>query len=207
MIFGQKKRWFTLVEMLIVIVIIWVLAAALIPRLTSVRWRANDVARKADIQQLATAIITYQMDQNGKLPDPAIAWTGFTQVDVASIENQLIAAWMDWVPQDPLADNVFAFATWTSEIKPWSYGYLRIMKDGVANAWFVLMAKTQTAWWSNRVVSSDYSTWEITETSSTDELQVCKTIDKASGTGGTISAPWWACYYTTVAELRYIMVR
>ena len=50
--------------MLIVIVIIGVLAAALIPRLGTARGKANDTARKADLQQLATALIAYQMDQN-----------------------------------------------------------------------------------------------------------------------------------------------
>ena len=58
---------FTLVEMLIVIVIIGILAAALIPKLTSARGRANDVARKADLQQIATALISYQID-NGSFP-------------------------------------------------------------------------------------------------------------------------------------------
>ena len=50
--------------MLIVIVIIGVLASALIPRLGSARGKANDVARKADLQQVATAIISYQIDNN-----------------------------------------------------------------------------------------------------------------------------------------------
>ncbi|HCY20483.1 TPA: hypothetical protein DIC40_01185 [Patescibacteria group bacterium] len=50
--------------MLIVIVIIGVLASALIPRLGSARGKANDVARKADLQQVATAIISYQIDTN-----------------------------------------------------------------------------------------------------------------------------------------------
>jgi len=54
--------------MLIVIVIIGILAAALIPRLTSARGRANDVARKADLQQIATALISYQID-SGKFPN------------------------------------------------------------------------------------------------------------------------------------------
>ena len=53
--------------MLIVIVIIGILAAALIPRLTSARGRANDVARKVDLQQIATALISYQID-NGSFP-------------------------------------------------------------------------------------------------------------------------------------------
>jgi type II secretory pathway pseudopilin PulG len=48
--------------MLIVIVIIGILTAAIIPRLNSARGRANDVARKADLNQIATALITYQLD-------------------------------------------------------------------------------------------------------------------------------------------------
>jgi hypothetical protein len=36
----------------------------LIPRLGSARGKANDVARKADLQQVATAIISRQIDTN-----------------------------------------------------------------------------------------------------------------------------------------------
>ena len=62
--FLGKKHGFTLIEMLIVIVIIGVLASALIPRIGSARGKANDVARKADLQQIATALISYQIDRN-----------------------------------------------------------------------------------------------------------------------------------------------
>ncbi|MEI7562519.1 MAG: prepilin-type N-terminal cleavage/methylation domain-containing protein [bacterium] len=61
--FTNKKRAFTLIEMLIVIVIIGILAAALIPRLSNARGRANDTARKADLQQTATAISAYMVDK------------------------------------------------------------------------------------------------------------------------------------------------
>ena len=53
--------------MLIVIVIIGILTAALIPRLSSARGRANDVARKADLAQVAAALVAYQID-HGSFP-------------------------------------------------------------------------------------------------------------------------------------------
>jgi prepilin-type N-terminal cleavage/methylation domain-containing protein len=58
----NMKKAFTLVEMLIVIVIIGILAAALIPRLTGVQSRARDVARKADTQQIGSALATWSLD-------------------------------------------------------------------------------------------------------------------------------------------------
>ena len=57
-----NKKGFTLIEMLIVVVIIGILAAALVPRLTTVKDKANDVARKANLQQLVTAMSSYALD-------------------------------------------------------------------------------------------------------------------------------------------------
>lgn len=61
------KKSFTLIEMLIVIVIIGILAAALVPRLQDVQARARDTKRKADLQQITTAIQLYTLDK-GKFP-------------------------------------------------------------------------------------------------------------------------------------------
>jgi len=55
--------------MLIVIVIIGILAAALIPRLSSARGRADDVARKADLAQIGASLVSYQIDK-GTFPNP-----------------------------------------------------------------------------------------------------------------------------------------
>lgn len=60
----QKKRklWFTLIEMLIVIVIIGTLSAALIPRVTWIQARARDTKRQADMKTLSTALKLYYRD-------------------------------------------------------------------------------------------------------------------------------------------------
>ena len=60
----QQKKTFTLIEMLIVIVIIGILAAALIPRLQSLQARARNANRKVDIRTLWNAIQIYYEDKN-----------------------------------------------------------------------------------------------------------------------------------------------
>ena len=57
-----KQKSFTLVEMLIVIVIIGILAAALVPRLVSVQWKARDTQRKIDLKSIFNANEVYRID-------------------------------------------------------------------------------------------------------------------------------------------------
>ena len=56
------KKSFTLIEMLIVVVIIGILAAALIPRLQSAQARSRDATRKVDIKSIYTALLLYFAD-------------------------------------------------------------------------------------------------------------------------------------------------
>lgn len=69
----SKKRWFTLIEMLIVIVIIWILAAYLIPRISSAQGKARDVARQADVNQITSALVAYSLAEKWFPKYPA--WT------------------------------------------------------------------------------------------------------------------------------------
>ncbi|MEI7477654.1 MAG: prepilin-type N-terminal cleavage/methylation domain-containing protein [bacterium] len=71
---ARKQKSFTLIEMLIVVVIIGILAAALIPRLQSVQARARDTKRVADIHQISTAFEIYKEDNGGSYASFTTQW-------------------------------------------------------------------------------------------------------------------------------------
>ena len=103
------KKAFTLVEMLIVVVIIWILAAALIPRLIGAQSQARDTARKAGIWQISQGL-SMALNQEWIIPLPACAekelldrkpiitlpWTTQTWT-----VNWKISDFLSDIPQDP----------------------------------------------------------------------------------------------------------
>ena len=201
---------FTLVEMLIVIVIIGILIASLMPRMQSAQWRARDVARKNDLAQIQTAIITSQQDKwkwpgmSGNLAKSGMAISG--------IYDDLINAWMSSVPTDPNGDNQ-NFWLWSKNTKDnavvWEYLYMVADRNWVTNGGFILMAKTEVEWWSNWVVCKSGTWWVIASDKDLKTITTCSSFQK--GADGATTCEWapdseGVCKYDDTSELRYILL-
>ena len=196
---------FTLVEMLIVIVIIGILIASLMPRMQSAQWRARDVARKNDLSQIQTAIITSQTD---KWEWPKVAQAR-NWINVDDIKTELLTAWMSSVPTDPNWSNEFTGlnGTWYNS---WNYAYMVTKRSSIKDGWIILMAKTETEWWSNWVWcgGTNLTDWYISggDSGGTDlaDVKLCTKFTKwdncsANNDNGE-------CQYRDINQLRYILM-
>ena len=198
----RKKKWFTLVEILIVIVIIGILIWALVPRMQWAQWRARDVARKNDLNQLQSAIIVSQQDkwkwplETGFATNDA-TWKAIDPTD-AELANLLSSAGLNSIPVDPLSASQFSWLGTTNTITGWHYWYVLVKKNWASKWWFVLMAKSETPWWSNYVMCGDSDT--ITGGTEIKTLKLCSSISEAQSacSGGK-------CEYTSADQLRYIL--
>lgn len=193
---------FTLVEMLIVIVIIGILIAALLPRMSAAQGRARDVARKTALSQLQSAIVTYQWDK-WEWPQVSSAknWMDISTDTASGIGKDLINGWMSGIPSDPLATTKFKWLG-DHEVTSWHYGYIVTKRNGTDDAGFVLMAKTEVEWGSNRVVCStaaDLTGGKISNDTDIKDVHICSSVKQ-----GTCSAA--DCTYGDDSELRYIVV-
>ena len=208
---------FTLVEMLIVIVIIGILIASLMPRMQTAQGRARDVARKNDLSQIQTAIITSQSDRK--------VWPGMNDAQngvlVSAIATDLKDAWMSSVPSDPNGSNAI-YWIWSSKLaddraNDWQYLYMVGKRNWVTDAGFVLMAKTEVEWSSNWVTcldaeatekSLDKNKWYIINTDDLANVKLCTTVKKETVAANKcrIDTATNTCYYKETWELRYILV-
>ena len=224
---------FTLVEMLIVIVIIGILIASLMPRMQSAQGRARDVARKNDLSQIQTAIITAQQDK-WEWPELGSA-TDVTDISKArgglavdwALVTDLQNAGMTQVPTDPNGTNVVTGLKWWTSLTAWKYGYMVTTRNSVKDWGFVLMAKTEVEGSSNWVVCGVGDTCKWEKSDDTGKLTHCwvfsagvdlknvKTCSKFEKNDWGSDDKWCqmassttddTCYYTDEWQLAYILV-
>jgi prepilin-type N-terminal cleavage/methylation domain-containing protein len=62
------RRGFTLIELLVVIAVIAILAALLLPALSSAKMKAQEIACMNNLKQLETAWVIYNGENNGRIP-------------------------------------------------------------------------------------------------------------------------------------------
>ncbi|MBT4385185.1 type II secretion system protein [Candidatus Peregrinibacteria bacterium] len=91
------RRGFTLVELLIVITIIGILSVALVPRLIGGSEKARNAARRADLQQIATAVEFFADDGGGVYPA--------SSDDTDCVSTLAIDPYLTTIPADPLGSH------------------------------------------------------------------------------------------------------
>lgn len=205
----NAKQGFTLIEMLIVIVIIGILIAALVPRLSSARGRANDIARKADLAQVGVALVAYQID-HAKFPQ---ATSNFW--DLKNMSSLLISVGINGVPSDPMPARIISYGITWFGITTWTdgqYQYVPVIKGGIDYNGFVLMAKTETEGGSNRV--SDANTGWISSGSTAEDVasRLCKSfvwiVTWSTANVAAMASSTGVCVYNKNGgdNLRYIYI-
>ena len=167
----NTKKAFTLIELMIVVVILWVLMSTILPRLTWAQARGRDSARIADISNISAALQTYY-DDNWMYPGAEECMTATWDTVAAAISTYLQN---NKVPQDQQVTANSYLCEKGSEDLRWRYYYAPIQKDGLENNAFVLCADVETyqkantdAWdlsegWSPWVLDWDNAPWAWTD--------------------------------------------
>lgn len=191
----REKVLAWVLPVLIFIVVIWILAAALLPRMHTAQNYEKDVTRKADLSHIESAlVVTYSMKWEFPKKDDAVNWLA-----VSAIKDDLNYAGLDIVPVDPISSNKNSWL-WTAT-SDWEYLYMVSKKNTIPNGWFVLMAKTDSTNSSNWVVCEN-GEGVIAWWTDLKDIKPCQSIVKWD----SCSNYNWNCTYKDNSQLRYVLI-
>lgn len=107
----NDNKGFTLIELLVAIAIIGILSAVVLTSLGSVRGKARDAVRKAELNQMQTAL-EYYYDKYGVYPSTGGSWWGMSANGGSRARSGanayipgLTPTYMAELPADPLGDT------------------------------------------------------------------------------------------------------
>ena len=196
--------------MLIVVVIIGILAAAILPRLQGAQSSARDAARKSDLSQLGTALVSY-VNNRGELPglwekdDPKASAKMIPAKNIEKALKDVVD--LSSLPIDPNKWNTFKGVgmAQNENIEGGQYGYIVLKKNSIDNGGFLLMARTETEGGSNWV-SKDGT--EITPETDLSSIKLCTKFEKVDQDNAVTTKPGdnWLCKYSNKSQLRYIYI-
>jgi type II secretion system protein G len=99
----NKKKGFTLIEVLVVVSIIGVLSSTILSSLNTSQARARDARRLQDLKQIGNALNMYYADY-GEYPQTNGAYWSSTNLSWDNLENLLVPKYISKLPVDPIND-------------------------------------------------------------------------------------------------------
>lgn len=97
-----KKRWMTLIELLMVVAILWILINISVPYFFGTREKARDISRQTQVQEIASALISYKL-KNWSFPKST--WSCIT-----SLKEELVNWWyLSNIASDPNGEKIFTY--------------------------------------------------------------------------------------------------
>ena len=132
------KKGFTLVEMLIVVVIIGILAAAILPRLTGAQAATRDVARQKGLNDIASALEMYTTSV-GSYPETP----GEGSADGLKAKLVEDKGYLKDVPADPQTESQAIKIDGKNGTKG-QFAYTTLTKNSAPKAAYALVAKVET---------------------------------------------------------------